>query len=499
MNIHLKKDILGVIDLLEKIQKNLVHVESIDERVQMLENCQQAAIALGEKIESNRIEDVQLIPMLEEYCELIYQLSQCDTIIPETEAYMALCSCLKEFRQHIHQLPNTYRVVFLPYKADMWDSLESIWKAFCKDKRFECHVVPIPYFEANQQTKQWEARYDGNRFPEYVPITNFEYYPLSQMQPDIAFVHNPFDNCNFVTSVHPDYYSEELKKYVKKLVYVPYYVNTGFISDGYKGLPLLHRADYIVVQSEKAKQSCKEQPYYNRVLPLGSPKIDKIINLTKEGAEVPAEWNLDLQGKKALMLNTTINDILNNGENLINKLQHFFEKVSSIDNVVIVWRPHPLLEGTVKAMRPEFIDRYNELVQYFSNNNIGVLDRTGDISMAVAATNGYIGSAYSSVVNLFAVCGKPIFLFDSNVLDFKSEIHAKPEDVFYKKDENDYFACRESENYTFDNFVEDLSNNRLEKVREKQMKAVEDLVANQDGSCGQKVHDYLVNEILKNY
>ena len=40
-----------------------------------------------------------------------------------------------------------YKVVFMPYKASMWDSLESIWMAADKDERCEALVVPITYYE----------------------------------------------------------------------------------------------------------------------------------------------------------------------------------------------------------------------------------------------------------------------------------------------------------------------------------------------------------------
>lgn len=36
-----------------------------------------------------------------------------------------------------------YKVVFMPYKASMWDSLESVWMAADKDERCEALVVPI--------------------------------------------------------------------------------------------------------------------------------------------------------------------------------------------------------------------------------------------------------------------------------------------------------------------------------------------------------------------
>ena len=41
-------------------------------------------------------------------------------------------------------------------------------------------------------------------------------YDIEKRRPDVIYIHNPYDKGNFVTSVHPAFYSDELKKYVKK-------------------------------------------------------------------------------------------------------------------------------------------------------------------------------------------------------------------------------------------------------------------------------------------
>lgn len=56
------------------------------------------------------------------------------------------------------------------------------------------------------------------------------------------------------------------------------------------------------------------------------------------------------------MLNTTLTDFLESGELLMNKLYKMFEIALDRNDIVIVWRPHPLLKGTVKAMRPQYIE-----------------------------------------------------------------------------------------------------------------------------------------------
>ena len=77
-----------------------------------------------------------------------------------------------------------------------------------------------------------------------------------------------------------------------------------------------------------------------------------------------------------------------------------FKVALSRNDIVIVWRPHPLLYATIKALRPEYADKYKALVDYYINNNVGVYDKTADISRAVAVSDAYIGSYYSSVIQI---------------------------------------------------------------------------------------------------
>lgn len=500
-----KEQYKRTLESLASLCGRLVDIADDSMRTQVLTNCQEAAIVFGEKLEGctnpidvRAIKEYQMIKKIEDFCEQVYICSQ--------EYHFHNITILKamaaELSVLLDNIPRTYRVAFLPYKAAMWDSLESIWRCFAADERCETSVVPIPYFEANRQLNQWDTCYDGEKYPNDVPVVYFQDYLLGTKKPDLVFVHNPFDGNNHVTTVHPAYYSQEIKKHCGKMVYVPYYVNPGFLSDDYNELPLLYRADYIVLQSEKMKETCRKFPYYNRVLPFGSPKFDKVIQLNNAKADPPKEWDIDMTGRKKILLNTTLTDFLESGEKLMAKLRRFFEKVASMDNIVIIWRPHPLLKGTVKAMRPQFIEQYQQLVDYFNENQVGVLDETADVSRAIAATDAYIGSHYSSIMGLYEVCNKPVFCFDSkNIYEPENEPErkrAKAEDVFVMRHEFSFFAGYESMEYTFEDFVEDLVGERLGKVLENQRIAEAGISNNLDGTCGMKVYEYLINELTQN-
>lgn len=500
-----KEQYKRTLDSVISLCSRLADVMDEDTCTRVLTNCQGAAIVLGEKLESctnpadvRAVKEYGIIKKIEDFCEQVYVCSQ-DFNPHNIEV---LKSSIAEISALVDNIPRTYRVVFLPYKASMWDSLESIWRCFAADERCETSVVPIPYFEANRQLNQWEECYEGDLYPEDVPVVHFQEYLLGDKKPDVVFVHNPFDQFNLVTTVHPAYYSQELKKHCKKMVYVPYYVNPGFLSGDYNQLPLLSRADYIVFQSEKMKETCREFSYYDRVLPFGSPMFDKVIQLNNAKTAPPEEWNMNMSGKKKLLLNTTVSDFLESDEKLIAKLHRFFEKAAAMDEIVIIWRPHPLLESTVKAARPQLIEKFRQLIDYFHENQVGVLDRTADVSRAVAATDAYIGSHYSSVMGLFEVCNKPVFCFDSkNIYETEREPgrkRANAEDVFRMNGEFDFFACQESMEYTFEDFVEDLVGGRLGKVLENQRAAESGISNNLDGTCGMKVYEYIMKDLIQN-
>ena len=94
-----------------------------------------------------------------------------------------------------------YKVVFMPYKASMWDSLESIWMAADKDERCEALVVPITYYELDNKRNPIKKVNEKNLFPKYVNVVDDEEYDLENDLPDIIYIHNPYDEFNKITRV----------------------------------------------------------------------------------------------------------------------------------------------------------------------------------------------------------------------------------------------------------------------------------------------------------
>ena len=77
-------------------------------------------------------------------------------------------------------------IVFLPYNVTMWDSMESLWLAAKKDSEHcEPFVVPIPYADRNSDGSAREWHCDAPKYPDYVPVENWQTFDLKAMHPDI--------------------------------------------------------------------------------------------------------------------------------------------------------------------------------------------------------------------------------------------------------------------------------------------------------------------------
>lgn len=315
----------------------------------------------------------------------------------------------------LQQEPRRRIIVFLPYKAAMWDSLESVWMAADADENCEAYVIPIPYYERKTDYTFGTMHYEGELFPDYVPIVDYRNVSLEAMHPDAIYIHNPYDEGNLATSIAPDYYANKLNQYTDCLVYIPYFTTTGGMGDGQRWCYSYDRVDYIIVQSESLIEFYDKSVDRKKIIPLGSPKFDRVIRLCKNRPEAPAEWYSYMDGKKVYFFNTSLSGLINNPWAFIKKMDYVFKTFREHTEACLLWRPHPLLESTFRSMRRDFLPYFLQLKQQFLDEKLGIFDDTPDIETAIAWSDAYIGDDGTSVTALFGVAEKPIFLLDNNI------------------------------------------------------------------------------------
>ncbi len=405
--------------------RRYIEEKKLQQAMDLLVQCQEGAVKLGEFIDDMEGAGTETVSLIETYCERIYQVYEdlySSRIFNVNNSY-------KRFRKLLIRIENSIRndiktrleIAFLPYKASMWDSLESVWMAADADPDCDAYVVPIPYYRRNEDGSLGEYHYEGKQFPEYVPVIFYEDYLLKERQPDIIYIHNPYDQGNHVTSVDPRYYSAELKKYSTTLVYIPYYITSGGMSEGQSLCLGYLNADYIIVQAEKYRKYFDSMISQEKLLPLGSPKADRIIRLCQNPPEPPAGWKEKMAGRKVYFYNTSISGMLSNTRKFLLKMEYVFKCFQGREDACLLWRPHPLLESTFDSMRKEYKPFYEQLKRIFIANKGWIYDDTPDIEMTIANSDAYIGDEGSSVTAMFGLAGKPLFIL-------KNAIHTLPQE-----------------------------------------------------------------------
>ena len=426
MRKYKKKELTNCVDTLQKANGKVLKISS-EARVDFLTQCQEMAIMVGTEIDKIEGEGIVTVSYLEQYCEELYLMSVATDRAELIQAQKRINALLLQIKDSIRTdiADSPAEIVFLPYKASMWDALDSVYRAAVQEGN--CHVVvmPVPYYNMNRKDDIVELHYEGNEFPADIPITDYREYSLEMMHPDIIFIHNPYDDCNHVTQLPKNYFSNELVKHTEKLVYIPYFVARGRkIDEIHCAMPAIHNAWRTFVQSEAIRASYIEggaDP--KKIVALGSPKFDMVYRLQKNPPVMPKEWENALTGRKVFLLNTHLNPIINEAEKAIEKLQQIFLLFKEREDVALLWRPHPLSIETAKAMKPNILDSYMQLIERFKTLDNGVYDESADVHRAIALSDAYIGDE-SSLVTLYGMTGKPIYK-----LVTKSEDDSKAREV----------------------------------------------------------------------
>lgn len=449
---------LRLLDQAQDAIRKALETKNSEIALSLLEQCQDSAIQIGGMIEEAFGEDFVTVGLLENYCEQIYQTYE---LIRQKQP-VNVGKTYKNLRKELIRIENSVKndiqvrttAVFLPYKASMWDSLESVWKAADEDPNCDAYVVPIPYFDKNPDGSFREMHYEGSEYPKYVPITSWEEYDIAAEHPDMIFIHNPYDEFNHVTSVHPAYYSKELKNQTDLLVYIPYFILGEIDPDNKEAIeniehfctvPAVVYADKIIVQSKewqkvyidvmtKTMGNDTRKVWEEKIMGLGSPKMDKVHATGRDDLVIPKEWlkiieKPDGSWKKIIFYNTSVSALLQYDEKMLEKMRYVFDTFKeSKDEVALLWRPHPLIKATIESMRPQLWEEYEKLVRKYIEDGWGIYDDTADINRAIAVSDAYYGDP-SSVVQMYEETGKPIMYQNVNVLSQKVHLNLGIETV----------------------------------------------------------------------
>ena len=287
---------------------------------------QETAISLGTAIEQKKRKGKESVSILERYCEALYEayltlqegLSgdasgeiAADQLAMEqlaTDQLIKAGNCLKDLKEVLER-DCKRQVVFLLHSAKHFASLRPLIDALREREDTEVKLMPIPYFDRLGDGSLSEMHYEGENFPKEYPITDYRSYNFAVELPDCIVTNSPYDGFNPVWSVDPFFYSEKLKQYTNKLVYIPWFVTDEIDpenpEDGkafynmryYVTVPGIFHADYTIVQSEGMREAYLE-------------KISRFLEGEEENLEGKAENGDSLQRKDACLKERSIDELM---------------------------------------------------------------------------------------------------------------------------------------------------------------------------------------------
>lgn len=454
MSRAVRKQLFEVLDtLLEAsfVLESMCDDGNEEQFLNVLADCQECAITIGDKIDIVYGEGKDSVYELEGYCEKLYLISQSvENSSQRTELCKSAMVQLEQIKDlMVRELPDKREILFLPYKASMWDSMESVYLAACEDKTCDAYVMPIPYYDKNSDKSFCEMHYEGELFPSNIPITDYNTYDVAERRPDIIYIHNPYDEYNLVTSVHPAFYSSKLKELTEQLVYIPYFVLGEIDSKSttvletikkFAVVPGVVNAHKVILESKEMKKAYvavlveefgenTRMHWERKVEGIGSPKYDKIAKTKRADVEIPAEWNKILKRedgnlKKVILYNTSVNALLANDEKMLEKMQDVFQFFKeNREHVALLWRPHPLIKATIESLRPKMWEEYSKLVENYREEGWGIYDDTTDLDRAIVLSDAYYGD-WSSVIALCQQISRPIMVQRPCKIDEKKTYNA---------------------------------------------------------------------------
>lgn len=211
----------------------------------------------------------------------------------------------------------------------------------------------------------------------------------------------------------------------------------------------------------------------DHILTLGSPKFDAVINHAKTA--YPAGWQEKLDGKTVFLVNTSLSDLLSRGDAWLLSADALMRSIVERKDCAVIWRPHPLMETTIRSMRGNLLPLYLNMKQRFLDRDNFIFDTSSDYMPAFDASCGLIGD-YSSLNWLYGATGKPVLCLTGSKTDVTT---AK----YRLLDYSEFYFLNDGD--TAEEYI-DMVRQKADPRKSARLAALTASAANMDGTAGEK-------------
>jgi phosphorylcholine metabolism protein LicD len=424
--------------LLENVRKlhDMILCNSEYTIPELLTECQENVMLTGELIEEMKGEGHVTISFLEKYCEDIYNLYQkySDGEIQDlSEITGILQKDIKEAEKCINDsILNRKEIVFILSEYSSWSSFESVWKEAVKDESCDVYVIPVPYYYKKYDGTLKDMCYDLDMFPDEVNPVWYDTFDVEKHYPDMIFINSPYDAYDATTTVPKEFYSDRLRKYTKKLVYIPSFLVYEFSSDNYREyynmqyyctMPGVIYSDKVIVQSENMRdlyiQKLTEFAGENtrslweeKISAKDSPICDYEV-AHKKDYDLPKDIFCKSTGeyKKIILYYTSVTMLSGGFDVMAGKLRSVISIFKdNRENIAVIWCIQDCVRNAIDNLTPEQKQTYQCIVDEFKSTG-NVLILYDDFKKAVDMCDAYYGDA-SWLANMCRYEGKPVMIQD---------------------------------------------------------------------------------------
>ncbi len=306
---------------------------------------------------------------------------------------------------------NPKSVLFCPYKEEMWDSMKTIYDYFDEETNILVEVMPIAYYtlkgnKVNGLKIEFQDLYREN-FPMMLTWGESEAYGGSNKW-DIIIFHYPYDNLNNVT--RPMIYSSVLKEFCNHLVLVHYACRELLPTKEDLVYAGVRNSDLVIFDNEEQAREAgrflnNQFGWHGECVGWGSAKYDMI-----EQAKIPTEWQQKAEGKRVVLLQSSIIPYLQN-KNKLNQIESIIKSYINNPKVCLIWRPHPLYRETIIAHQRNDLWKFTELKDMVAKSPKDILDTTPTPEKSLKFADEMI-SDRSSLVTMWKTTGKKLTMLE---------------------------------------------------------------------------------------
>ena len=373
----------------------------------LLEGCQNLAISLGTLIEEKLKNSEAAVHMLENYCELLYEISN---EYKGEDSIKVLDGAVDRFLSVLDELFNTKKkeILFIPCRAEWWDTMEPEWKRQISDPMNDVYVMPVPYMIKGIISGQGEKYDDTGLFPKYVSLTGITDYDIEKRHPDAIYIQNPYDGWSREFTVPDFFFSDKIREYTDELIYIPCFDVDSPISEDDKistalktfiEQPAVYYADKVIVKTEKIKEvyirklseiTGKNTTEYWEEKLIISSENETDVKSNKRLRNFPSSWQGKIENKKILLYHVSVAFLMQYGMKGIDKIRESVRTISEVGDKMICLFSHD--EVIIDNISGELKEKWKELIVELRENANIIYDDNHKSDEFIGCLDGYYGS-----------------------------------------------------------------------------------------------------------